>query len=402
MDAQYIEQAVLDAAEHARSRDSIGIANERYRLAIKATRDLIWDWDLKTNQVYRDETAVFNVFGISSFRDIEDHASWQRKIHPGDSIRLLRIFSEIRNNPRMEVLEVEYRILGDDGCYRNILDRGLLMRNAAGEPIRMVGAAQNVTDTRVMENALKCSELRTRRAVARATIRGQENERKHLGLELHDNVTQVLAAATLLLDHAISGKDVQKMMGRTRELISSSIQELRILSHRLLPPSARFGLVGALEKLTGDLANTGLMFSTSWNVSEVSLLTTDQQLAVYRIIQEQMNNIVKYAHATNIGVALTVAPHKKQIKVEISDDGVGFDLARKWKGVGLRNIITRADVIGGRVSIRTKPGNGCILKVLFPINTTEQHGSDNNQRPPVNKPALVPAGHRQASAVYHR
>lgn len=369
LDARNVRRTVLYAIERARSNEKMRLANERYRLAIKATRELIWDWDLKSNQVYRDEQAVSDVFGIRAARDIEDHSDWQRKIHPDDAIRLLRKFSAIRNDPRLEVFEVEYRILGDDQKYRHIYDRGHVMRNQQGEAIRVVGAAQNVTEKRLLEQALKGAELKTRRAVARATIRGQENERKHLGLELHDNITQILATATLFIDHAISGKEVRAMMIKSRELITFSTQELRKLSHQLLPPSDGFGLKCSLEKLTSDLATTGLVFHKNWEEFDATLLTPDHQLAIFRIVQEQLNNVLKHALASHIEIKLISSTNGKQVKLEINDNGLGFDLAQKRKGVGLRNIITRADLFNGRVSIKTKPGAGCRVKVLFPIHT---------------------------------
>src|SRR5262249_45385032 len=84
---------------------------------------------------------------------------------------------------------------------------------------------------------------------------------------------------------------------------------------------------------------------------------------IYRIVQEQLTNILKYADASKINI--TIKEHGKKVMLIISDNGKGFDPATKRRGIGFNNIINRADVFNGKVDIDSSPGNGCIVKVLF-------------------------------------
>ena len=96
-------------------------------------------------------------------------------------------------------------------------------------------------------------------------------------------------------------------------------------------------------------------------------LLDDQKLMLFRIIQEQTNNIIKYASAKSVQIMINEA--NNEVRLVISDDGVGFDSSDKsTKGIGFLNIISRADVYNGKVNIISSPGNGCTLEICFPID----------------------------------
>jgi len=92
-------------------------------------------------------------------------------------------------------------------------------------------------------------------------------------------------------------------------------------------------------------------------------LSEEQKITIYRIIQEQMNNILKYADASLVNVCLQSTP--EQIHLLIADDGKGFDPALRRKGVGITNMISRAELFNGKVKIDSTPGNGCRLEVVL-------------------------------------
>ena len=99
-------------------------------------------------------------------------------------------------------------------------------------------------------------------------------------------------------------------------------------------------------------------------------ITEDQiedrrKLTLFRIVQEQLNNIVKHARATRVLIRLSV--ESAFIVLTVADNGVGFDVGRHRKGVGITNIISRTELFNGRVEIQSAPGEGCILSVSLPI-----------------------------------
>jgi signal transduction histidine kinase len=137
-----------------------------------------------------------------------------------------------------------------------------------------------------------------------------------------------------------------------------------------LPPTLEeFGLITALRDLV-DIVEMpgGIRVEKKWDEFQEQFLQKDQKLTIYRIVQEQLNNIMKHAAASTVSIRLRLIKENELDHVElvIKDDGKGFDPALKRNGVGLRNIISRAELFGGNVTIQSKPGHGCELKVLFP------------------------------------
>src|SRR5690606_38789272 len=115
----------------------------RYNLITKATNDLIWDWNLLTGEVYRDNTNINKVFGVSNNDSIGNIKIWIKRIHPDDIKHVQSHIDKILNSKTKDTFELEYRFLKDDGKYAYINDRGYIMRNENQEPYRMIGAAQN-------------------------------------------------------------------------------------------------------------------------------------------------------------------------------------------------------------------------------------------------------------------
>ncbi|WP_276503190.1 ATP-binding response regulator [Terrimonas pollutisoli] len=369
-DEKLLRKTITYSIERRRSLEKLRIATERYHLVSKATHDLVWDWDLLTDEIYRDEEAVKKVYGFSSNAAIGIISEWNKHIHPGDAATLSAMVQEIKTSSCKDFFEIEYKFLTESGEYKNIYDRGYIVRNAEGKPVRLIGAAQDVTEKRKLEAALEKSRLQQQRSITEATIKGQENEREQLGKELHDNVNQLLAASRLYLDNALSAPDVRKdMILKCREFIVTAIDEIRKLSHTLLPPSFRdFGLTSGLSKLAVYISEAaGLRICRDWDAFAEEVLHYDQKLTIYRIVQEQLNNIIKHAEANHVKVSLCIVNNGEYVQLLIKDDGKGFDPSKKRNGVGLRNIMSRAEIFNGSVTIQSCPGNGCELKVVFPI-----------------------------------
>jgi two-component system, NarL family, sensor histidine kinase UhpB len=359
-DEKLLEKTITYAIERRRNMEKLRQANERYRLVTRATNDLVWDWDLLTDEIYRDEQAVNDVYGVSSNNAINHIEEFNKRIHKDDADRIWKTIQEVKQSMFKDFFEVEY-----------IYDRGYVVRNHEGKPIRLIGAAQDITEKRKLQMALEESRLQQQRAITEATIKGQENEREQLGIELHDNINQILATSKLYLDHALSnGNTIRRdMLLQSKELIEMATTEIRQLSHKLLPPSLEeFGLVQALNELADTITKTGVFqIERQWANIEEALLQRDQKLTIYRIVQEQMNNIIKHAGASNVFVSICLINSDHGLQLLIKDNGRGFDPSQKRNGVGLRNIISRAELLYGTVTIKSSPGEGCELKVVFPI-----------------------------------
>lgn len=203
-----------------------------------------------------------------------------------------------------------------------------------------------------------------------AMLQAQEKERNAIGTELHDNVNQVLAAAKLYLQSAMnpgSDKDREIFLKKGHDYVVDAIAEIRKMSHKLVTPSVReITLVGAIKELLKDIrTTTSLHVKLIADNYKTGLIDEEHKIMLYRVIQEQVNNIIKHADAKNVTV--TLCSTSSQVMLTVRDDGKGFDLAKAYKGIGMRNIRNRADCLNAGMKISSSPGQGCSLSICIPL-----------------------------------
>lgn len=356
---------IRDVTERKNTEERIKEINERYRLVMKATSDVIWDYDFLTGEIYRNDEGWKKLFKIADSNKEENaREEWYRRIHPDDIAKAEDFRNRLYSSPDFSQFEIEARMLKDDGTYAHTLIRGNIIRDASGKPLRMVGATQDITDKKLAEAIRERERTINEREINDAVLSAQENERREIGRELHDNISQVLASARLYLLKA-KKENYSEFLEKTDSLINNAIYEIRTLSHSLIPPSLmESDLVEVLE----DLVDTTVQASTVAIHTDFKKFNGQQlpdklKLIIYRIVQEQFNNILKHAKAKNIYVALV--QQDNGVVLGIKDDGAGFDVTKKSDGVGLMNIKTRASLFNGKTEIISAPGKGCQLMVSF-------------------------------------
>jgi signal transduction histidine kinase len=150
-------------------------------------------------------------------------------------------------------------------------------------------------------------------------------------------------------------------------MVQNAIDEVRKISKPLVSPGAHFiGLYGRIRSLLYDMKEiNSITIDFQANDVEEDSLDEKLQLTLFRIVQEQVDNILKHAKAPTATIDLT--RDRDQIVLSISDNGTGCDISEKTKGVGIINIRSRAEAYRGNLSILTKPGKGFELKVTLPI-----------------------------------
>ena len=208
------------------------------------------------------------------------------------------------------------------------------------------------------------------RKINQAVLNAQESERLQIGMELHDNVKQILAASGLLMDIALGKlqdrKAATEILNNLKKYNSEVIDELWRLSHELAP------LVEPDTMLHDKIAwlikslKTDEQLEVLVHVDEFeNTLCNDTQLAIYRILQEQLTNVQKYAGAS--AVEINIWHLDKEIHLQVKDNGNGFDVTKKKEGIGLKNIRMRAQMLNGKVEIISSPGKGCEVNVVIPF-----------------------------------
>jgi signal transduction histidine kinase len=214
---------------------------------------------------------------------------------------------------------------------------------------------------------------RYERLLVEQMITVQERERESIGRELHDNVSQVLTTAKLYLDIASKQHD-DPLIPKSMQLINNSIVEIRNLSHQLSAPTLGTGsLVDAILALI-EMVNgaTPIIFEFDHTRYPGQLLM-GHKIALYRILQEQINNIIKHAEATKVWISLY--QRGNNVNLVIKDNGKGFDSKRKTNGMGLNSITSRVKVLGGTIYLKTAPQKGCLLWVSVPIDSIIETGN---------------------------
>jgi PAS domain S-box-containing protein len=214
-------------------------------------------------------------------------------------------------------------------------------------------------------------KIKLEHRITRAIIKTQEDERYEIGAELHDNVCQILASSQLSLDMLQDGvpESSTVWLNKSQHFIKLALEEIRNLSHRLAP--SIFGNSN-LEDIFSELLlniNFESQLSTKLNIEFDELkykLSNDLQLNLYRIAQEQLRNIIRHAKANSIQISIYV--ESGFLKMEISDNGIGFDESIIKKGIGLANIKRRIELFNGEMQIISSLNNGCNLIATIPVN----------------------------------
>jgi signal transduction histidine kinase len=220
---------------------------------------------------------------------------------------------------------------------------------------------------RLREKELEKETRQRQRIVTNAVIQATERERTRMGLELHDNVSQMLTTVKLYTEIALDGSiDTRDMLKKSSQYLQDCINEIRFISHQLSTPTlGDITLEESVKELVESINVTGkVLVHSTVNGFENVHLSEDFHLCIYRIVQEQLNNILKYADAAEVFIILLNT--KSGITLSISDDGKGFDTKAKIAGIGLINMKARTENFGGTLCIESAPGKGCQLRAIFP------------------------------------
>ncbi len=220
------------------------------------------------------------------------------------------------------------------------------------------------------QNTEQRQVLRQQKTIAEAIIQAQQDERARIGNELHDNVNQILTCAhlyiaTLERQHP----DFEMLKKKAMDILFMGIEEIRSLSREMVMHDfQKDGLIGSVRNLLDDIRFTRA-FTVQFVHSDINIiesLNPNIKITLFRIIQEQVKNIIRYSHGTNIQISLHCCD--LQFRLQVKDDGAGFDPETTKRGLGLSNIYERTRLYNGKVILDSAPGRGCSLIVNIPLS----------------------------------
>ena len=236
---------------------------------------------------------------------------------------------------------------------------------------RIANLVTIIIESKKAEEKLLKQELDKQKLIARAMVDAQEKERAEIGKELHDNINQILSTTKLYLELAKNDNTQRlSLINRSAGNIHNAIREIRNISRSLVPSSiGDLGLQDSITDLVESIRTTKAIHVEFYPVGEIDGQICDKvKLMLFRIIQEQVNNVLKHSGARNLIIELTLLEGENSVELSITDDGKGFNPEKvRKKGLGLSNIMSRADLFGGKVTIQSAAGDGCKLRVQIPI-----------------------------------
>ena len=269
---------------------------------------------------------------------------------------------------KIDAYTINKRLVRKDGRVINTTISARCVRRPDGTPDYLVSLLLDVTER---EQAIE-REQTARAEYTLQLIASQEAERTRIAGELHDSLGQSLSiiknhAQLLLLDKNLA-PTVSTQIQTISDSTSVAIAELRRISQDLHPYQLdHLGLTGALNALVESTANaSAIAFKKKFdNVDDV--FSRDASASLYRIVQEGVNNLLKYSNAQNARVTLERDVHEVQLL--IADDGCGFNPRETGNGMGLKNIAERARILRGRLKLNSVPGHGTCIEIIIPIST---------------------------------
>ena len=363
-DEKLLGRAIRYSLERMRNLRFLRESEERYRELFNNNPMPMWVFDAVTYQFLEANTAAVHHYGYT----LEEFLS--------------KTASDIRLNADKELLKAEVEAMKGkkDGVKKGIrqhvkksgevifVDIAWHNINYKNRPA-ILALASDVTERIQLEEELNEQRVSKQKQITEAVILAQEKERTEIGKELHDNVNQILGASNLYINTAMTDEESrQELLERSTELVSNAINEIRKISKSLITPGLReIGLIESIEDIIDDLKVAGDKLVIDLDLQNISeeQIEDRRKLTLFRIVQEQLNNIIKHAKASRVLIRLS--GEQDNAVLTVSDNGVGFDVSRHRRGVGITNIISRVEMFNGWVDIQAAPGEGCTLTVGLPM-----------------------------------
>jgi PAS domain S-box-containing protein len=365
--------AMQDITARKKAEEIILASEEKYRQVFYKNPYPAWIYDTDTLNILEVNDSAIRKYG---FGKAEFLLLTMEDLHsPGDAIEFLQAIGSAENaegpsdiddfGPLSDVEKKLWRHHNKQG--------GIMIVEITSHQIDYFGKKamqviiNDVTERIRLEKELAMQQKLRQQQITGLVLNAQEKERAELGKELHDNINQILATSKLYLDLALDENEPRmELLMKSRQNISTAIEEIRKLSKELIAPSlSDLGLVQSIKELIRNIKSVKKM-KIKLNLKRVKedLLQEEEKITIYRIIQEQLNNILKHAHASVVVIELNQTAGRLYLSVK--DDGKGFDTRLRRKGIGISNIISRVGLAKGSIEIESAPGKGCRIEVMLP------------------------------------
>jgi PAS domain S-box-containing protein len=358
------QKLLRDATERKRAEQVLRESEERFRLMANSAPVMIWLSGIdKLCTYFNKQWLEFTGRPLEA----ELGNGWAERVHPDDLDKCLQTYVEAFD--RRERFEMQYRLQRHDGEYRWIFDIGVPRFSADGAFAGYIGSSIDITEQRVAQKALA--------NMGRKLMEAHEEERTWIGRELHDDINQRLSLVAVELDRCIqefssSTPELPRHMRQTQERIIEISTDVQALSHRLHSSKLEYlGLATAARSFCREFAERHNVQINFKQTGTLLTLPKEASLSLFRVLQEALQNALKYSRVQDFKVELHGTSHSVELRV--SDAGIGFEEqeAMARGGLGLISMRERLQLVNGEFTVRSQPGRGTTISAWVPLKSDE-------------------------------
>lgn len=372
----------LDITESRRAAESLRHSEERFQLIADATNDVIWDHNLITNSVWRNKNYS-KLVGRPEGMTVDDVESWTNRLRPDDVERITGSMQKALEEGGSS-WSCEYQLRCDNSTYVEILDRGYVVRDAAGQPVRVVGAMMDITERKRAE-----IELLSAKEAAEAASRAKSDFLANMSHEIRTPMNGIIGMTELALETELSSEQREYMeavsqsgtalLAVINDILDFSKIEARKLDLDLVEFDLRQVVEEALRTVAVAAHKKGLELACDIDSDSPAALVGDPG-RLRQVILNLVNNAIKFTEAGEVVIQVRCIEKKgKQARLEfaVRDTGIGIprekhalifeafsqvdsSTTRKYggTGLGLAISVTLIEMMGGHLQLESEPGKG--------------------------------------------
>lgn len=363
----------LDITNRKRAEQELKESEERFKRALENIPDVVVIYDTNLRVQYIN-TATNHVTGrpTTDFVGKQEEEIWPPEVYQV----YLPTLHEALDAGAIRILETNIVLPG--AGTRNLKITCIPLFDDRGHVREMMGITHDLTARKQAEDAIR-EHRKQLQTLSRRLVYSQEEERRHIARELHDEIGQALSSIKVNIRMAQRQTDVanqELMLKESVDIIERTLQQVRNMSLNLRPSLLDdLGLVPALRwYLDRQAQRVGFLGDLETNREDVRLDSTIE-ITCFRIVQEALTNIMRHANAKHVSISLKET--HDELHLAICDDGNGFDVAEAFKqategsSMGLLSLRERAELAGGRLEIDSTPGQGTKIRAFFSNHSSQ-------------------------------